>query len=199
MSVDFYFDFSSPYAYLAAMKMDDIAMWHGREVTWRPILLGPIMERTGAGTVFDKPLKGIYLKRDVARTARLFGLPEVRYPEPFPFAALAACRAFYWLEAKDPNMAVSLAQRLFREAYGEGRPIASGEDVAKVAERMYVDSHELLAAIETPAIKARLKAEVDKALQAGVVGVPFVIAEGEPFWGADKLEQISRWLDTGGW
>ena len=58
---------------------------------------------------------------------------------------------------------------------------------------------ELIAATQDPAIKARLKAETDRSLERGVFGSPFFLVDGEPFWGADRLDQVERWLATGGW
>ena len=96
--VEFYFDFSSPYGYLASEQIDGLCARHGREVDWRPIMLGVVFKQTGQQPLVDVPLKGDYSKRDMLRTARLWGGPFVM-PDAFPFASISAARASYW--AKD--------------------------------------------------------------------------------------------------
>ena len=88
----FYFDFSSPYGFLAAREIDDLAARHGREVIWKPMLLGAVFKRNGIQPLVNVPLKGSYTKRDLDREARRLGI-DFRLPHPFPFASIAAARA----------------------------------------------------------------------------------------------------------
>jgi 2-hydroxychromene-2-carboxylate isomerase len=92
--IDFYFDFSSPYGYLAAEQIDALGARHGRDVVWRPILLGVVFQQTGGQPLLNIPLKGGYARHDLARSARLLGLP-FKLPDSFPFMSVAACRAYY--------------------------------------------------------------------------------------------------------
>ena len=78
-------------------------------------------------------------------------------------------------------------------------PPDHAETVADIAEPLGVDRDALLTAVQDPAIKERLKIETTQALEAGVFGSPFVIIDGEPFWGSDRLWMIRRWLKSGGW
>ena len=196
--IDFYFDFSSPYGYLASTQIDALAERHGRAVTWRPFLLGAAFKETGQRPLVEQPLRGPYFHRDFARSARFLGVP-FRLPEAFPFASLAACRAFYWLSDRDPAAARGLAQALYRPAFAEGRPIAAVDDVVAVAAPLGVAGDALRQAVEDPAVKARLRHETEQAIARGVFGSPFIIVDGEPFWGSDRLPQVERWLMTGGW
>ena len=196
--IDFYFDFSSPYGYLAATGIDALAGRHGRTVAWRPFLLGAAFKQTGQRPLTEQALRGPYSVRDFARSARLLGVP-FRLPEVFPFAALAACRAFYWLADRDAPAARDLALALYRAAFAEGRPITAVDDVVMVAAPLGIDAAALRRAVEDPAVKARLRDATDQAIARGVFGSPFVIVDGEPFWGSDRLPQIERWLATGGW
>ena len=93
-AIEFFFDFSSPYAYLASRRMGAIAERHGRHVRWRPMMLGPALAATGGKPLVHLPLKGDYAKRDLARTARFHGIPFAM-PRRFPVVTLAAARAFY--------------------------------------------------------------------------------------------------------
>jgi 2-hydroxychromene-2-carboxylate isomerase len=196
--IDFYFDFSSPYGYLAAKQIDGIAERHGRRVTWRPHLIGAVFPTTGSKPLLDIPLKGDYARRDLPRTARRLGIP-FQLPTPFPFMSVAAARGFYWLSDSDPATAKELAMALYDRAFGDGGEISSAEAVIAVASGLGIDADELRAALNESAVKARLKAEVNAAIERGVFGSPYIVVDGEPFWGHDKLAEIDSWLETGGW
>lgn len=194
----FYFDFSSPYGYLASVKIDETVASFGREVKWKPMMLGAAMKETGNRPLADQPLKGEYCKRDWARLARHMGVPW-KMPKPFPIATLAAARAFYWLDDRDPDLAKRFAHAAFDTYFGKGRDITAPETVAEIAAPLGVDKGALLAAVQDPAIKERLKQETTEALAKGVFGSPFFIVDGEPIWGSDRLWMVKHWLRDGGW
>lgn len=196
--IDFYFDFSSPYGYLAAHRIDEIAARHGRDVIWRPFLLGVVFKDTGSGPLLDIPLKGAYARRDLARAARLLDIPFT-LPQPFPFMAVAASRAFYWQHERDPGAAKRLALAVFNAAFGAGQPVASADAVTAVATAAGLDGAAIAAATQDPAVKELLRHAVDAALARGVFGSPYVMVDDEPFWGVDHLDLVDRWLATGGW
>ncbi len=196
--IDFYFDFSSPYGYLTSKRIDGIAEKHGRTVNWRPHLIGTVFKTTGSQPLLNIPMKGDYARRDIARTARRHDIP-FKLPKPFPFMSVAAARAFYWLHDRDPHRAKELARALYDAAFGRGHDISSAEAVIEVAAGLGVDRAELRAALGDPAVKERLKREVDNAVSQGAFGSPYIVIDGEPFWGNDKLGEIERWLETGGW
>ncbi len=194
--IDFYFDYSSPYGYFAALKIDDLAARHGRSVNWKPILLGVVFKVTGAQPLPSLPLKGDYAKRDIARSARYLGV-EFKYPSKFPIASQAPARAFYWANDRDPALARKLAKALYRAYFVEDRDISSPEVTAEVAATLGLKRDEVLAALNDPAVKDRLKNEVDAAIRRGVFGSPYIVIDGEPFWGVDRFDQIERWLAHG--
>lgn len=196
--IEFYFDFASPYGYLAAQRIDEIGAENGREVVWRPFLLGVIFKTTGGQPLLDIPMKGNYARRDLARSARLMDIPFA-IPKVFPFMSVSACRATYWLSEQDPAAGKALAQALYRAAFAEGRNIASPPGVAEVAADLGHNPEEVIAAMQDPQIKDLLKNAVDAAHQTGVFGSPYFIIDGEPFWGYDRLEDIGVWLESGGW
>lgn len=196
--IDFYFDFSSPYGYLAAKRIEEMAARHGRTVNWHPHLIGAVFQTTGSKPLLDIPLKGDYARRDLTRTARGLGIP-FRLPEPFPFMSVAAARAFYWLFDSDPAKAKDLAMALYDRAFGAGEEISSAQAVIGVASGLGIDADALQQALNDPEVKDRLKQEVNAAIALGVFGSPYIVIDGEPFWGHDKLEEIGRWLETGGW
>ena len=192
--IDFYFDFSSPYGYLASTRIDAIAARHGRKVTWRPFVLGAAFKVTGQQPLVEQPLRGEYAKRDFARSARLLGVP-LKLPAPFPFFGLAASRACYWVA--DAARARALAKGIYHAAFGEGRDVTPVASVAEIARGLGIDGVEQ--GVEKPETKAKLREATDEALSRGVFGSPFFIVDGEPFWGHDRLEHVERWLATGGW
>lgn len=194
----FYFDFSSPYGYLAAQRIDRIAARHGRGVDWRPFLLGITFKQTGTGPLLNIPIKGGYARHDIERCARLIGVPFI-WPAEFPFSSVAASRAYYWLAERDVEAAKALARALYKAAFGEGRDISKPEAVAGIAAELGHDRDTVRAALQDPAVKERLKREVDTAIEAGVFGSPYILVDGEPFWGHDRLDQVEKWLETGGW
>jgi 2-hydroxychromene-2-carboxylate isomerase len=196
--IDFYFEFASPYGYLASLKIDTIAAAYDREVVWRPIMLGAAFKASGSTPNVKAPLRAPYFFRDVPRCARLMGAPLVM-PASLPMNSLTASRAYWWLSASDLDIAHGFAQAIFHAHWGLGRDMSTVEQVLEVAAEFGVGAEELRAALADPAVKERLKRETDQAIEAGVFGSPFIIVDGEPFWGADRLDQVERWLATGGW
>jgi len=196
--IDFYFDFSSPYGYLASTRIEELAAKHGRTVVWHPHLLGAVFKVTGQQPLTTIPLKGSYTERDLARSARLLNVP-FKLPTKFPVGATAASRAFYWLAKRDPALAKMLARALYHAYFAEDRDISSPEVTINVAARLGVDPAELGQALNDPAVREKLRVEVDAAIARGVFGSPYLIVDGEPFWGSDRLDQVEKWLETGGW
>jgi 2-hydroxychromene-2-carboxylate isomerase len=196
--IDFYFDFSSPYGYFASTQVDALAQRHGRVCRWHPILLTPAFQASGNVRLIDQPLKGAYSRHDWDRVSRQFAIPY-RFPEPFPVGTVAAARAFWWLDASDPALAKRLGHALFAAYFADGRNISEREVVAEVGEAVGIDRATLLAAIEQPVLKTKLRDETEGAIARGVFGAPFLIVDGEPFWGFDRLPQVDEWLRRGGW
>ncbi len=196
--IDFWFDFSSPYGYLMSEKIDALAAQHGRKVRWHPILLGIVFKATGSAPLtLQNPAKAEYSLHDFARSARFMGIPY-RQPDKFPLATQNAARAYYWLHGQDCALARQFAHAAFRALFVENRDISAPETVLEIATNLGVDHAALEAGLQSPEIKARLKEEVDNALKIGVFGSPHVLIDGEAFFGADRLPQIERWLESGG-
>ena len=196
--IEFYFDFSSPYGYLASECIDALAARHGRDVTWRPYLMGVAMKLTGSSPVVNRPMLGEYSRRDMERSARRLEVP-FQFPEPFPIPTIEACRAVYWMERTDAGEAKPLARAIYRAYFVDGRNISEADVVADVAADSGADRDALLAGIQEPAIKDRLKEVTNDAIERGVFGSPFFMVDDEPFWGHDRIDEVHRWLEAGGW
>jgi 2-hydroxychromene-2-carboxylate isomerase len=195
--IEFFFDFSSPYGYLASRKIDELGARFGRQVVWKPVLLGAVFKLTGGAPLVSIPMKSDYASHDFTRFARLLGVP-FKLTDPFPFSSIHAVRAFWWLEARDAKAAHGLAQHLLNTAFS-GNDIASAQAVGSAAAEIGIDSAALLAGIESQEVKDRTRTENDAAIARGIFGSPFIIVDGEAFWGADRLDQVGKWLETGGW
>jgi 2-hydroxychromene-2-carboxylate isomerase len=196
--IEFWFEFASPYGYLASTRIDKLAEKHRRPVGWHPFLLGAVFKATGSQPLTNIPMKGDYSRRDMERTAGFLGVP-FKFPEPFPFLSVAPARAFYFLTDSEPGQAKALAKAVYDRIFVEGKAVDKPETVADIAAAIGIDRQAVLAGMAEQRVKDRLKQETDSAIAKGVFGSPFVIADGEPFWGHDRFDQLDRWLDTGGW
>lgn len=196
-SVDFYFDFSSPYGYFAATRLPDITARPSRDIVRRPILLGLAFKLTGATALPLTPLKGDYARNDIERAARLWKIP-FKVPSKFPIASRAPVRITYWLESHSPGRKVPAIMALYHARFVEDRDISDPEVAADVVASVGVNGGALLAATKASEMKERASSETEAAIKRAVFGSPFIIVDGEPFWGSDRLEQVDKWLETGG-
>lgn len=196
--IDFYFDFSSPYGYLASLRIDQIAASHDREVVWRPYLMGAVMKQTGSVPLPDRPLVGDYARLDIARSARRYNIP-ITMPSRFPISSVTACRGFYFLTDSDPIKAKHFARAVYIAFFTQDRDISSREVISEIAAQCAIEPISFDAALTDPAIKARLRKETEGAIAAGVFGSPLFIVDGQPFWGNDRLAEVDDWLASGGW
>jgi 2-hydroxychromene-2-carboxylate isomerase len=196
-SLQFHFDFSSPYGYLGAEKIEALAARHRRNVDWRPMLLGVAFKATGSQPLTTIPLKGEYTKHDVPRSARFHGV-AFNMPARFPIATQAPARIVLWQRERDAANAGHLVKVLYRAYFVEGRDIGDADVAADVAATTGIDRDAARAVVDDPAWKDALRREVEAAMAKGVFGSPFVFVDGEPFWGIDRFEQVDRWLAEGG-
>lgn len=196
--IEFWFDFSSPYGYVASELIDGVAARHGRGVNWHPILLGPIFKAVGTAPLTTLPIKGDYSRHDFARMARYHKVP-FRLPDKFPVGTQVATRAFYLIDDADPARARDFARRVYRAYFAEGRDVADPAVVMEIVTAAGADAAALAEPLKGDAIKERARAEVEGAMKAGVFGSPYFIVDGEPFWGVDRLPVMEEWMQTGGW
>ena len=191
--LDFWFDFASTYSYPAAMRIGPLAEQADVRVRFRPFLLGPIFKAQGWTTSpFNLyPAKGRNMWRDLERLCADLDLPFGR-PDPFPQNSLLAARVA--LFGLDHGWGEDFYRALVRAQFGDGRSIDDAVVVADVLAGLQVDPGEALAAARSDAIKARLRAQTEEAQQLGLFGAPtFTTADGELFWGNDRLEPALRW------
>ncbi|WP_372828002.1 2-hydroxychromene-2-carboxylate isomerase [Polaromonas sp.] len=194
--IDFYFDFASPYGYFMSEKIDALAAERGRRVTWRPILLFAALRALGLPPPFEHPVKLEYITADFARSARFLGL-GYRLPPAFPALTQQAARAFYLLNRQAPADAVPFAQAALRAYFRDGQDIASNDMVAQmVCEQTEAlgDAAAVRDALQSADAKTLLQDAITAAVENKVFGSPFVVIDGEPFFGVDRLPQIAQKL-----
>lgn len=196
--VEFWFDFSSGYAYFAALEIEALAARHGRRVLWRPYLLGVAFQATGARGLSGTPLKGDYARHDWARIARRQGVPFA-IPAVHPIAAQAACRVFYWLEAQVPEAAPAFARDVLSAHFVEGRDVTDVDVLGSLAERQGAAPADVVRAASSEEMKGRLREVCAGAIGRGIFGSPFFVVDDEPFWGWDRLPMLEEWLARSGW
>jgi 2-hydroxychromene-2-carboxylate isomerase len=194
--IDFYFDFSSPYSYIASEWVEALAARHGRTVTWRAILLGAVFQVAELKSPVSYPMKREYSLRDFERSARFAGVP-LKVPDKFPIPTQNAARVFWWLQSRDDASAKGWARHCLRAFFARGVDLSDVAALKGLAAEFGLDPAEAEAVWSDPEWKARLKAANDAAIAAGVFGAPFFVIDGEPFWGNDRRAQIERWLETG--
>jgi 2-hydroxychromene-2-carboxylate isomerase len=192
-ALDFWFDFASTYSYPAAMRISPLAATAGVTVRFRPFLLGPIFQAQGWDTSpFNLyPAKGRYMWRDLERLCADLGL-LFRQPETFPQPSLLAARVA--LVGLAENWGEEFCRAVFRAEFGEAGRIDDIATIARLLTPFGVDPEDVLAKAQSEPIKTQLRDETQAAQQLGIFGAPsFVTADGELFWGNDRLEQALAW------
>ena len=189
----FWYEFASPYSWLAAERIEALAAAADVEVNWRPFLLGPIFVAQGwQSSPFNLyRAKGANMWRDIARQCELMGVPPPTRPEPFPQNSLLAARvATAMPDATRP----AFSRAVYRAEFTEGRPIADRTVIGEVLRRCGLNAEATLTAAESVENKAALRAATEEAGTHGIYGAPsFVTPSGELFWGNDRLEQALVW------
>jgi len=197
-TIDFYFEFSSPYGYIASEKIEALAERHGRTVNWKPFLLGAVFKQEGTQSLVSYPMKGPYSKHDIERSARFLDIPYV-WPPTFPIFTVNAARATIWAQAQSPDHAVPLIHALYRACFADGKDIGDMDHVMEAAVSVGLDPDQVTEAVKSQDMRQALKDETQAAIDRGVFGSPFLFVDDEPFWGADRLEMADAWLEQGGW
>ncbi|NIB38463.1 2-hydroxychromene-2-carboxylate isomerase [Pseudomaricurvus alkylphenolicus] len=197
--IDFYFDFLSPYGYIGAIQIDDLAKKYGQGVDWHPMLLGvSVMKVMGLKPLLETPLKGEYVLKDIPRLASIYGVPLITpkngLPKPVPPA-----RAFCWVKGKAPEKAAEYGRTVYQAQWRDGRDISEPELLAELAQDMGLDGKALLHALDGDELRQALLVEVNASLELGVFGSPTFVVDGEMIWGCDRLWMLEHWLAHGCW
>jgi 2-hydroxychromene-2-carboxylate isomerase len=182
----FYFDLGSPYSYLAAERVNSTLP---QVPVWQPVLLGAIFQARGYGSwsQTDERQAGM---AEVERRASERGLPEIRWPDPWPGNTLVAMRAATFAQQSGRTVAFSLAA--FRQAFAGGRDLSDVDNVLLAAAACELHPRAVLTGIGMRSVKDALRTATDEAIARGVTGVPSVAVGDQVFWGDDRLEEAAE-------
>jgi 2-hydroxychromene-2-carboxylate isomerase len=191
--VEFYFDFASPFAWLIADGLTELAARYHCEVTWRPVLLFAVFKALGLPAPMETEAKRRYLLCDMQRSARVYGVPY-RHPQAFPAVSPLPARMFYAIDSLDQPLARRFAHATLETHFVHDRDITQPEVLADVASGLGLAVSEIAAAAAGEPARTRLREAVDAATAREMVGSPFVLIDDEPFFGADRLPHMEWWL-----
>jgi 2-hydroxychromene-2-carboxylate isomerase len=190
-TIRFLFDFISPYAYLAWTQIHALAERAGAVVEPEPVLFAALLNAHGQKGPAEIPAKRLYLFKDVLRRAARFGVP-IAAPPTHPFNPLLSLRAAS-LPLPAPERR-RLIDGLYAATWGGGGGVEGPDEVAAVAAAAGLDGAAVVQGAQGPEAKARLRAQTDAALAAGVFGVPTMIVGDELFWGTETLQDVEAHL-----
>ncbi len=198
--VQFWYEFASPYSYIAAHRVERLFEQAGAEIVWRPLLLGPIFAANAAdGSPYQQasPAERRYRQRDVERLCAAENL-ALRWPSTYPRNGLLAARTA--LIGCGAGWVADFSQAVYRANFVDDLEISEATVIADVLSKLGLEAAEILESAQAADNKARLKAQIEDAQAQGVFGAPTIrLPDGELFWGNDRLEQAVRWLQSGGW
>jgi 2-hydroxychromene-2-carboxylate isomerase len=186
MRARFFVDVGSPYAWLAAERVETVL---GADVVWEPVLLGAIFAARGWGSWAETERRAEGMA-EVERRAASYGLGAVRWPEPWPGNMLLAMRCA--VAAAEAGSARAFLLAALRAGFVDGRDLSDPAAVADAASTAGIEGEVLLAAAGRPEVKAALRERTDAAIALGVQGVPSVVVGEHAFWGDDRLEDAAR-------
>jgi 2-hydroxychromene-2-carboxylate isomerase len=196
--IDFYFDCSSPWTYLAFHAVQPLARELDVEIAWKPVLVGGVFNAVNQ-TVYDSrskpnPRKQAYMLSDLAAWARFYGLKIVFPPKVFPVNSVKCMRgAFVALDAGKP---VAYATAAFAAYFGEDRDISREDVLADIAAQAGIERQRFFAGIETDGCKQRLRATTDELISRGGFGSPTLFVGNEMFFGNDRLPLVRAALEA---
>lgn len=196
--LDFYFDCSSPWTYLAFHAIQPLAAETGAEIAWKPILVGGVFNAVNQ-TVYDSrakpnPLKQAYMLKDIAAWARLYGLRIAFPPTVFPVNSVKCMRGAF--VALDEGKLVAYATAAFEAYWGDDRDIGREDVLADIAAKACIERQRFFAGIETDTCKARLRTNTDELIARGGFGSPTIFVGEQMFFGNDRMPLIRSALEA---
>lgn len=191
--LDFYFDLSSPYSYLAATQLPALAARTGATIAWKPVVLGAVFQAMGNRMPAAVPAKAGYMLQDLQRWARRYGVP-FQFTSRFPVNAITAHRLILVAGERGPELAMDAFSRL----WAHDEDITAPDTLVALAQGVGLDPADALVAMSTPVIKDQLRALTDEAIAAGMFGAPAFVVHGDLYWGNDRLDFVEEALRTGG-
>jgi 2-hydroxychromene-2-carboxylate isomerase len=193
-TVEFFFDYGSPWSYMGYTQLPKLEAESGAAVVLRPMLLGGVFKATGNHAPLEVPAKFAWMGKDLARFAKRYGVEFRRNPH-FPIITVTLMRGAVAAAAQDRLPAYSTA--VFRAIWVDGLNMNDRGVVVEVLARSGFDPEQLLAATETQAVKDKLRADTEEAVRRGVFGAPTYFVGEEMFFGQDRADFVAEALAAG--
>jgi len=193
MAFQFWFDFASTYSYPAAMRIESVALSHRVDVQWNAFLLGPVFKAQGWNdSPFNiYPTKGKYMWRDLERICDSLSIP-FRRPSAFPRNGLLAARIV--TRFKSSSWIPDFVRAVYRANFADDLDISDSAVIAGCLLQIGLDASEILGRANSAESKSLLRSQNNMAAQLNIFGAPSFVANGELFWGNDRMEQAFEWL-----
>ena len=190
--VEFFFDFGSPYSYLAYKALPGIAAEHGAQIVWRPMLLGGVFKATGNHSPAETPAKGKWLQQDLRRWAQRYSVAFEHNPH-FPVNTLTLMRGAVGLQSQGPVFHKYM-EAIFHAMWGEPRNLGAPDELAAVLRHAGIAAETFQSLVNDPAVKEQLKKNTEEAIARGVFGAPTFFIGDEMHWGQDRLDFVAAAL-----
>lgn len=192
-SVDFYFDFGSPAAYLAATQLPHICADTGAELVWKPMLLGGVFQATGNHSPAEIKPKGPYMTTDLKRFARRYDVPFAHNPH-FPINTLQLMRGAVGMQLRSDAEFHRYLAAIFSAMFEHPRNLGDLQELAAVLEAAGISPALMLELVQDDRIKQTLRNTTEEAVARGVFGAPTFFVGDEMFWGQDRLHFVEAAL-----
>jgi 2-hydroxychromene-2-carboxylate isomerase len=189
-TIEFFFDFGSPTAYLAHTQLPAIAARTGAELVYRPMLLGGVFQAIGNTTPAALPAKGKYMGRDIQRCAERYGAPYHSNPH-FPVNTLNVMRGA--VAAQKDGAIKPYMDAVYRAIWVDQKNTADPEVIGEVISSAGLDVARFAEQVQDPTIKDGLKANTQEAVERGVFGAPTMFVGEEMFFGQDRLAYVEQY------
>jgi len=191
-TVEFFFDFGSPYSYLAYKALPGIAAAQGAQIVWRPMLLGGVFKATGNHSPAEIPAKGKWSHLDLQRWAGRYGAVFRQNPH-FPVNTLVLMRGAAGMQMRGTDF-LKYLETVFHAMWAEPHNLGDPAELAAVLQKAGFDAEAFLALVNDTTVKEQLKNNTEEAVVRGVFGAPTFFVGEEMFWGQDRLDFVAEAL-----
>lgn len=189
--VEFYFDFSSPYTYIASNRIEKICEDNGVELEWKPFLLGGVFNEIGSVPAIQIDNKFCYLRQDFEESAIFYGV-DFKFPDQFPLNSVRSMRGAF--AAQEKGKLVEYTHEMFRLYWTQGVDLSKAEILGEAVEKIGINTQWFLNRIAEQEIKDKLRDETSFAIERGLFGAPTMFVDDKMFWGNDRLDFLDRYL-----
>jgi 2-hydroxychromene-2-carboxylate isomerase len=199
-TVEFFYDYSSPWTFLAFTRIEEICRRRGAELVWKPILVGGIFNTVNPSVYEARsrpvPAKARYMLKDLQDWARFYGVKILFPPSVFPVNSVKSLRGA--LVAEEHGRISQYSRRVFEAYFSEDRDISRDEVLRSIVEEVGLDPQEYFEKIQRPEFKERIRANTDECIRRGGFGSPTIFVGEEMFFGNDRLVLLDHFLERAG-